>query len=1094
MADGGSDDEVIHLASFNVHRSQRRSAKKRVLITISDDSNDSDEEPMIFIPGSPVLVPDDGEDDDISILEHQVPPQRLLIRPAAKWGTVSSRLSQTVSSSSQTAVIPAVNPSLAPSTSRHATASSTVAETATRTETAVQPGTSGDTQPQPGSSSSNAVTQNSSKPDVTSQQDSTLTNQNVELQAVSTVQNTSTSTTATAEESLGQATPGAFHAQPSAPGASSEPRAGCSAQIPVRTTACSSARATHYSGAATASVATMTKTEERAGPSSDSQDNPQASTSSAHAQPQPVTQRQWQPRAHNQVQFVSSHQMQGNLIQIEPQPLAQAPAQPPVQAAQPPQAMLVNSHTVLIAAAPERLGPLEPGHRIVLGSQVPGEAEPMPPPQAGVSGVAPAVLGFNIMAPHVISNPIVPPASTASVPDNRGEARLITAPNPERVTPLLEVVAVPRALEAIPQIEDARPGPSGGMQLPPHIRGPITVVLDLFPDVQEAYVAELMQKNNVKDVNVICNLLLENPDYPRRETAAVAAAAPSSILLESGNTQTDVAEDLFDYAKLGTVGLEAVMQAADLLMSDFRMLSCQDIKWALNAMKGHYAITRKALCEALKKWQDACDPSGKRRRSRTSSERCYIDFYFEHGSVKLTRRMYFLENDRRYCRTYNSLEASVQKELVFYQQKAKEWAEHEDFLLALQVNEDEYKKDGQLIECGCCYGEFAFEKMTQCSDGHLFCKECLVKYAQEAVFGSGRSELSCIEGGCLCSYPVCELEKVLPENILCKYYERQAEEAVAATCADELVRCPFCNFPALLDKHMSLFSCPNPRCRKESCRKCHVQWKQHMGKTCEQVLERDEIRTRILFEERMTAARVRKCVKCTTGLVKSEGCNRLLCRCGSAMCYLCRELITGYNHFCQHARSPGAPCRHCRKCSLWTDPTQQDEEIIQEIQREGEAELTKKSADNAEKRVGPSPVIAAKRPRVGPPPENQPNPNNQPALIPPPRPLPRPLPPPPPHPQPHPQAVQAPLFVPPHAHYPPPPNQVARFYIPQRLRPAPYVPHQPHMPHMNNFNNNHNYHHHNHNPPVNPTQFLQNLDGMDLPMHYGPAHRHYRGF
>lgn len=49
-------------------------------------------------------------------------------------------------------------------------------------------------------------------------------------------------------------------------------------------------------------------------------------------------------------------------------------------------------------------------------------------------------------------------------------------------------------------------------------------------------------------------------------------------------------------------------------------------------------------------------------------------------------------------------------------------------------------------------------------------------------------ELSCMEGGCPCSYPMCELEKVLPENILCKYNERQAEEAVAATCADELVR------------------------------------------------------------------------------------------------------------------------------------------------------------------------------------------------------------------------------------------------------------------------------------------------------------------
>lgn len=54
-----------------------------------------------------------------------------------------------------------------------------------------------------------------------------------------------------------------------------------------------------------------------------------------------------------------------------------------------------------------------------------------------------------------------------------------------------------------------------------------------------------------------------------------------------------VTEDLFDYSKLGAVAPEASMQAVDLLMADFRMLSCQDIKWALNALKGHYAITRK---------------------------------------------------------------------------------------------------------------------------------------------------------------------------------------------------------------------------------------------------------------------------------------------------------------------------------------------------------------------------------------------------------------------------------------------------------------------------------------------------------------------
>ncbi|XP_027140506.1 E3 ubiquitin-protein ligase RNF216 isoform X1 [Larimichthys crocea] len=1097
MADGGSDDDVIHLASFNVHRSQGSRARKRELITISDDS---DEEPVTLVPGSPVLVPDDADDDDISILEPLTPARRQVIRPAAKWSGALHNLIQVVGHSSATSGAPTGDPGSAPSTSRDAKASSSAVRPAIRTP--VQSSTSGHTQPHPGSSSHTL-----SQPKLNThsqQQDGTSAHTTVELHAVSSIQTPSTSTNAKASAATSRA-PSQEQPQPGTSGLT-QPHAGSSAHVTVEPQARTSSSATHHSCAVASS---STKTQEKASVSIHSQDNPQASTSSASTQSytrmqfQPGTSTQLQPRVlvvlpqqpsirasalitQSQLPPASLHHMQGNLIQIEPQPLAQAPAQPPVQAPQPPQVIPVIPPAVLIAAAPERLGPPEAGHPIILGSQAPGEAAP----QAGAPIVVPPARGLTIRVANVNSNP---PAPTAAVPHNEGEARLILAPapNPERVNPAPGLVAVPPAPEDIPRIEDARPGPSaphGRAEQQPLVRTLITGVLDLFPDIQEAYVAELIQTNNVKDLNVICNLLLENPEYPRRETAA-ATAAPTSILLESGEPQTEVTEDLFDYAKLGTVGPAAVMQAADLLMADFRMLSCQDIKWALNALKGHYAITRKALCEALKKWQDSGDPSGKRRRSRASSERCYIDFHFEHGSVKFDKRMYFLENDRRYCRTYNNLEASLQKELSFYQQKAKEWAEHEDFLLALQVNEDEYKKDGQLIECGCCYGEFAFEKMTQCSDGHLFCKECLVKYAQEAVFGSGKSELSCMEGGCPCSYPVCELEKVLPENILCKYYERQAEEAVAATCADELVRCPFCNFPALLDKDMSLFSCPNPRCRKESCRKCHVQWKQHVGKTCEQVLERDEIRMRVLFEERMTAARVRKCVKCGTGLVKSEGCNRMSCRCGSFMCYLCREPITGYNHFCQHARSPGAPCRHCRKCSLWTDPTQDDERIIQEIQKEGEAELNKKSADNSGKRVGPppEPITEVKRPRVGPPPENPPNPNPLVA-------------PPPPHPHPLPQAVQAPLFVPPRARFAPalPQGRMYHQVIMPRLPPAPYVPPLQHLPPLNNNNNNNNnhhhhpHHHHHHNPPINPHH--HNMDVMDMPMHYGPQHRYYRRF
>lgn len=53
--------------------------------------------------------------------------------------------------------------------------------------------------------------------------------------------------------------------------------------------------------------------------------------------------------------------------------------------------------------------------------------------------------------------------------------------------------------------------------------------------------------------------------------------------------------DYFDFSKLVPLDQRCFIQAADLLMADFKMLSSQDIKWALHELKGHYAITRKVL-------------------------------------------------------------------------------------------------------------------------------------------------------------------------------------------------------------------------------------------------------------------------------------------------------------------------------------------------------------------------------------------------------------------------------------------------------------------------------------------------------------------
>ncbi|XP_048349876.1 E3 ubiquitin-protein ligase RNF216 [Sphaerodactylus townsendi] len=571
-----------------------------------------------------------------------------------------------------------------------------------------------------------------------------------------------------------------------------------------------------------------------------------------------------------------------------------------------------------------------------------------------------------------------------------------------------------------------------------------------FPDITREYLEELIQSKNYCNLNILCNFLLENPDYPKKEGRVVLN--PNSSLLSSQEETKVLKVDYFDFSNLTPLDQRCFIQAADLLMADFKMLSSQDIKWALHELKGHYAITRKALSDAIKKWQELSpEASGKRKRRKEMNQFSYIDFKFEQGNMKIEKRMFFLENKRRHWRSYDqlSLLPAVQLEREFYEQKVKEMAEHADFLLALQMNEEQYQKDGQMIECRCCYGEFAFEELTQCADGHLFCKECLIKYAQEAVFGSGKSELSCMEGSCTCSFPTSELEKVLPENILRKYYERKAEEEVAAACADELVRCPYCNFPALLDKEVKRFSCPNPRCRKETCRKCQGLWKEHMNLTCEQLAEKDDIKYRTSIEEKMTAARIRKCHKCATGLIKSEGCNRMSCRCGAQMCYLCRAAINGYDHFCQHPRSPGAACQDCTKCSLWTDPTEDDEKIIQEIQKEAEEEQKRKNGENSFKRIGP-PVEkpAGKIPRLE-------------AI---PRPVPQNL---------HHQPQMPPYpFVHPPFHLPP----VRPLYnnLPLNIGPipAPYVPPLPNMRVNFDF------------PQMNmPLEH-------NLPMHFGPQPRH----
>jgi len=118
------------------------------------------------------------------------------------------------------------------------------------------------------------------------------------------------------------------------------------------------------------------------------------------------------------------------------------------------------------------------------------------------------------------------------------------------------------------------------------------------------------------------------------------------------------------------------------------------------------------------------------------------------------------------------------------------------------------------------------------------------------------------------------------------------------------------------------FWCRSPTCGTVSCSLCFARWTD--PHVCH---ETTTMSLRHAIEAATTSAVKRTCPKCQLSFVKSSGCNKLVCNCGYAMCYVCRNEIgkEGYGHFCQHFRELGGRCKECDRCDLYIV---EDEEAV----------------------------------------------------------------------------------------------------------------------------------------------------------------------
>ena len=235
-----------------------------------------------------------------------------------------------------------------------------------------------------------------------------------------------------------------------------------------------------------------------------------------------------------------------------------------------------------------------------------------------------------------------------------------------------------------------------------------------------------------------------------------------------------------------------------------------------------------------------------------------------------------------------------------------------DAAAAEAATEKEYRDNGDVLECQCCFDSYAINKITHCDgdEPHFFCLDCAESNAKNEI-GNSRYKLTCMDGsGCKASFSREQKQRFLDAKSFETLERIQQQAELRLAKLPNLSECPFCDFAAIcppvdVDKE---FRCGDPKCEKISCRLCKLE--SHLPLTCEESKRESGISERHVIEEARTEALLRICPKCKVKILKEDGCNKVICTCGGMLCDYCGKDISevGYVHFDGGTGTGGKKC------------------------------------------------------------------------------------------------------------------------------------------------------------------------------------------
>ncbi|TFY70302.1 hypothetical protein EVG20_g2704 [Dentipellis fragilis] len=407
----------------------------------------------------------------------------------------------------------------------------------------------------------------------------------------------------------------------------------------------------------------------------------------------------------------------------------------------------------------------------------------------------------------------------------------------------------------------------------------VAQVLEVIPDVSAAHVYGLLEQHRAQFkeqlVDWVVHLLFEDPSYPKADKEKAKAQS----------VDAPAQEPEVDYVSEGR-------------------------------KKGEGAYVQLALAQLQEDFPDMHQVVA---HVLHESRRLYAPAFFllkryrEEGNVPKKRTPAVRSNGK--AKASDELLAQFEKERAWVVRTAQQQRMKLDGELAAQINEEEYE-DASGLECGCCFTPSPFDKMIQCPDAHLFCCDCVIAYAGTKL-GEHNPNLTCMDTSqCPLRFPDSELRRILPDKLFALYERVRQRREVEAAGLDSLEECPFCDWKAIIEADFEedkVFRCQNEECIKD-----------HLPKSCEEVEEDKKLDGKHAIEEAMTRALMRNCPRCKKAFIKESGCNKMTCpNCRTLSCYICRQIIDGYEHFDRSdpTRTRAASSSKQQKCILW-DPVE----------------------------------------------------------------------------------------------------------------------------------------------------------------------------